>query len=721
MHHPALCVDVQIDKKTNNFPILSQPSFNFKKANFQALYSQLALLDLEFAPGMSVNDTLSVFYEQIYAIFNEHVPQKIPSRKQYPPWFDSYIIRLLRQKDKAWKTYKKSNSVDDYNHFRQLRASLKVSIHNAYNKYIEEAENSIKTDPNKFWSFVNSKQNSTNIPNTMYYKNATLEKPQDIVNAFADFFSDAFINSSEFSPAENLQYNNNILHIREFTENDVINSIKKIKANMTTGPDQIPAFIIRDCAAVLCKPLCIIFNLILKTATFPDKWKESRICPVFKKGNKHDIENHRPITILCNFAKIFEIIIYDYISFHVKNSIIIEQHGFMQGKSTVSNLVCKTQYIAEALDQKGQVDVIYTDFSKAFDRLDHGILLNKLQNFGFSDSLINLFISYLSCRTQFVQYRGFQSILFKQTSGVPQGSILGPLFFVLFINDIIDCLDVCYLLYADDLKLYISIKSEHDCLRLQHNLVLLNTWCVYNHLPLNATKCNVMSFSRKLDPLIFNYNLDNSVLDRPEFVKDLGVIFDSKLTFSKHIEECVAGAYKCLGFILRNSRDFKSLPTLRLLFITFVRSKLEYASIVWNPNYNIHITLLEKVQRRFFKSATFILEGNYPIRGTPQELFLSKFDMCSLLRRRVMCTIIFLYKIINNKINCPSITSLIKYRVPRLTARTSNILMVPTPRTNILASSPLHQICLNYNNIEQRLDIFNCKIADIKNIYLTPV
>ena len=268
-----------------------------------------------------------------------------------------------------------------------------------------------------------------------------------------------------------------------------------------------------------------------------------------------------------------------------------------------------------------------------------------MQYFGFSNSLINLFISYLSCRTQFVQYRGFRSGIFKQTSGVPQGSILGPLFFVLFINDIVDNLDACYLLYADDLKLYLCINSELDCLRLQHNLDLLNAWCVYNHLPLNATKCNVMSFSRKSDPIVFNYNLDNCLLNRPEFVKDLGVIFDTKLTFSRHIEECVAGAYKSLGFILRNSRDFKSLSTLRLLFITFVRSKLEYASIVWSPSYNLHITLLEKVQRRFFKSSTFIVEGNYPLRGTPQELFLNKFDMCSLLRRRVMSTIIFYTKL----------------------------------------------------------------------------
>ena len=210
-------------------------------------------------------------------------------------------------------------------------------------------------------------------------------------------------------------------------------------------------------------------------------------------------------------------------------------------------------------------------------------------------------------------------------------------------------------------------------------------------------------------------------MNRPEFIKDLGVTFDPKLTFSKHIDDCTSVAFKSLGFILRNSKDFTELATLRMLFVTFVRSKLEYACVVWCPNYNIHIASLEKVQRRFFKSSIFILEGTYPIRGTPQELLLNKFEMSSLVRRRVMHSVIFLYKIINNKINCAYLTSFLKYRIPRLNSRTNNVLMLPTSRTNILETSPMYQMCLNYNSIEASLDIFCCSITNIKNIYLLPI
>lgn len=720
-HHPALCINVCVqNESTNKFPLFSHESFNFKKANFPALYSDLALVDWSSIPDLSVNEAVVQFYDKIYCVFNKHVPKKIPSHKQYPPWFNSNIIRLLKQKDRARHVCKKTNDQDDRKNFNELRTLLKMEIRDAYAGYIRDSENAIKSNPNKFWSFINSKRNSTSIPSVMNYNNAVLENPQDIVNSFADFFSEAFINSSTYLPGNNLN-NNNVIHIRMFSESEVLNAIKKLKANMTTGPDKVPAFIIRDCASVFYKPLCMIFNLILSTETFPDKWKQSRICPVFKKGSKNEIENHRPIAILCNFSKIFEFLLHDYVSFHTKSTTIEEQHGFMGGRSTVTNLVCVTQFISEALDRKSQVDIIYTDFSKAFDRLDHGILLSKLENFGIGASLLKLFRSYLSHRFQYVQYRGYQSDQYTQTSGVPQGSILGPLFFVLFINDIVDNLDVHYLLYADDLKLYFSINSDSDCLRVQRNLDLLNTWCINNRLPLNAAKCNVMSFTRKVNPISFNYNLNNCTLSRPEYIKDLGVTFDPKLTFTKHIEECTSGAFKSLGFILRNSKDFTELSTLRSLFVTFVRSKLEYASIVWSPNYNTHISSLEKVQRRFFKSSIFILEGTYPVRGTPQELFLNKFEISSLIRRRIMHSIIFLYKIINNKINCACLTSLLRFRIPRINSRTNNVLMLPTSRTNILETSPLHQMCLNYNSIEDSLDIFNCKITDIKNIYLKPI
>jgi Reverse transcriptase (RNA-dependent DNA polymerase). len=270
----------------------------------------------------------------------------------------------------------------------------------------------------------------------------------------------------------------------------------------------------------------------------------------------------------------------------------------MEGRSTVTNLVCITQFISEAIDRGSQVDVVYTDFSKAFDRLDHGLLMDKLSAFGLSSDFLELMKSYFTGRTQFVQISGVKSTEFAQTSGVPQGSILGPLLFTLFINDITSQLNVRYLLYADDIKIFSQIDNVFDAINLQRNLDFINSWCIANRLPLNSTKCNVMTFSRRCDQIQYEYSLNGFALQRPDLVKDLGVYFDPKLSFVKHIEIVVMNAYKSLGFIVRNMCNFMKIDTFCLLFNTFVRSKLEYASVVWTPIYATHIISIEKIQRR---------------------------------------------------------------------------------------------------------------------------
>lgn len=447
-------------------------------------------------------------------------------------------------------------------------------------------------------------------------------------------------------------------------------------------------------------------------------WKISRICPVFKKGDKNYVINHRPITIICNFSKAFEVVLHKIIYANTRRLISDSQHGFMQGRSTTTNLFCITQYISESLDSGGQVDVIYTDFSKAFDRLDHGILLCKLRQFGFSDKLSDLLASYLHCRRQYVEYRGFRSDEFIASSGVPQGSILGPLLFVIFINDIVSMLDVDCLLYADDLKLYSDINSFEDCLKLQMNLDRINNWCITNNLPLNVQKCHVLSFTRRNEQLHYDYTLNNTSLNRVIEFKDLGVIFDSKLSFNQHILSVVLASYKSLGFVIRNSQGFNDISVLFLLFNTFVLSKLEYASIIWNPGYQTYRHSLENIQRKFLKYVSFRADGVYPAVGADQDQLLARYDVLSLSNRRDMHSLIFLFKIIHNKLNCPSILSQLNFNVPLVTTRHTNTFYLLTPRTNLLKFSPLFCLCSIYHRVQHNLDIFYCTINCIKKLFL---
>lgn len=538
-----------------------------------------------------------------------------------------------------------------------------------------------------------------------------------IAESFAHFFRSSYVDSS-FSTAESTSSQNIYDHfnLELVSEDDIFKILRSLKPKSTIGPDLIPAFILKDCASVFAYPLMLIFNLALATQTFPSAWKISRITPVFKRGNINEIGNYRPISIINNFAKVFELILHEHIYNFVEKRIIPQQHGFVKSRSTVTNLFCFTQDLAESIDNGMQTDVVFMDFSRAFDRMDHGILLSKLLNFGFSENFVIFLQSYLTNRIQFVQCHGHRSAEVVATSGVPQGSHLGPLFFIIFINDILSVLNVDCLLYADDMKIYSNIQCLEDCTRLNINLTAISEWCLSNRLPLNISKCKVMTFTKKLTSIIYDYDIGGRRVERCSTFSDLGVIFDQKLSFREHIFKVVSDSFRTLGFVLRNSSDFSNTETIELLYRSFVRARLEYADIVWSPLYSVHIQSLEGIQRRLMKYICFRQDGIYPPVGTPNQILLSRLGFDSLDARRLKHMIIFLYKIIHGQIDCQEILHSLSFKLPRHNARHQLTFVLPTPRTNVLKHAPLYQLCDGYNKIQNLIDIFNCSLSSIKRL-----
>lgn len=487
---------------------------------------------------------------------------------------------------------------------------------------------------------------------------------------------------------------------------------------MTSGHDQIPSFLVKDCRYAFITPLLFIFNLILKTSVFPDVWKIARVCPVLKSGDPSQMTNYRPISILCNFAKLLEISLYGYIYPAVKNLISPHQHGFMESRSTITNLAVFSQYVASALDNHGQIDVIYTDFAKAFDRIDHGIILIKLNDFGFDESLIALIKSYLANRIQYVSYNGFDSKQFIATSGVPQGSNLGPLLFLLFINDLVQIIDCEKVLFADDLKIYHAIENVEDCIFIQNQLQKIEVWCEENNLQLNIQKCKSLTFTLKKQYTEFTYQLKSTDLSRCESIKDLGIVFDSKMSFNEHIKQSTTSALKMLGFIIRNCRNFHDPTALKTLYFSYVRSKLEYGSLIWYPFYNAQEVAVENVQRKFLKFLQYKISGVYPVRGYAQHLLLNAFNIQSLHLRRVLFAVSFIYKLIHNKIDCISLVNQISFRVPRLNARVSTTFHLPVARTNTLLRSPIYTMCNSVNDVGMICDIHHNSLNELTKIVI---
>lgn len=723
-HHPALNVTLEMKDcfvSRTIFPKNSDVTYNFRKANFQILYHALLDVDWSFLTSFSdVESACQAFYDKLYQLFDLIVPKYTSKyrKRAYPPWFNGTIIRNIRLKARYWRRYKIHNDVEARNDFKLLRNVIKTDIDIAYSNYINNTESNITREPHKFWAFVNSKRKHASIPTHMHHNDQNLDNPLDIVNTFADFFSRSFLPpSDEPLPDLNAVFSNFNINVNHLSERDVQNALKKLKPKLTTGPDGVPSFLIRDCAPILAYPLTILFTLCIRNSSIPTIWKYSKVCPVFKKGDNADISNYRPIAILCNFLKAFEILIHDAIYPSVNMQISVHQHGFMKGRSTTSNLICITQNIAESLDQGKQMDVVYTDFTKAFDRLDHTILIDKLATFGFSINLIRLLKSYLLGRKQYVAYNGFRSLDYNATSGVPQGSILGPLLFNIFINDIVTELSVNYLLYADDLKLFTAITSVDDCALLQNDLSILHGWCTRNKLSLNVSKCNVMSYSTKLSLINYNYMVDGSILDRPSSFRDLGIHFDKELSFVHHITKVVIDSLRTLGLLIRTGRDFSDTNTLKVLYFAFIRSKLEYGSIVWNPHYQCHTDSLEMVQRKFVKFLWYKSDSVYPPIGFSQKNLLARFDMTALDERRECCSQIYLYKLIHNTVDCQDLLNRLNFNVPRLCSRTPKTFYLSIPHTNILKYSPLFSMCNTYNNNCSKFDIFNCTLSFIKHCY----
>lgn len=466
-------------------------------------------------------------------------------------------------------------------------------------------------------------------------------------------------------------------------------------------------------------PVTIIFNHSLRTSEFPAPWKVSNVRPIFKNGSRSNVTNYRSIAKLAFLPKIFESLVCDHIAFFARPLIPLEQHGFVKHRSTITNLVEFTSFALNAMEKIGQVDVIYKDLSKAFDKVSHRRLCQKLIKLGFPPYWVEWIRSYLTNRTQRVKIGNTTSSLFNVLSGVPAGSHLGPLLFVLFVSDIGDVIKFSkFLMYADDIKLFVAIESIEDCLRLWHDVEAVAKWCNENGLPLNEKKCVAFSFTRKRTPIMFDYSINGNILLRPDNVSDLGVTMDSRLSGVAHIDKTIGRANALLGFIIRCAREFKDPYTIKTLFCTLVRSILEYASVIWTPTYAIHDQRIESVQKKFL---LFALQNLFPRRQwdqlPPYQARLQLLNLQSLSTRRKITDLVFYYKLINGQLDVPNLLGQINLNTDINERRQDNLIRIPFHRTNYGQSSPLTRLGNLFNEFAGVID-FNMSINNLKNILI---
>ena len=426
--------------------------------------------------------------------------------------------------------------------------------------------------------------------------------------------------------------------------------LSNIKTNKAAGPHKIPNTFLKETASELAPVLSSIFNQSMTTGVLPDDWLTANVSPVFKKGDRNLAVNYRPVSLTCVCGKLLEHIVVKHILKHLEQYNILTkfQHGFRSGHSCETQLILTTHDLLRAHDAGTRTDIAVLDFSKAFDTVPHRRLMVKLDHYGIRGNLHLWIKNFLLNRTQQVVCEGHSSKSIEVASGVPQGTVLGPLLFLCFINDMPDCIKSSCRLFADDCLVYRIVKCIEDSIQLQKDLTALYEWSVKWGMRFNAQKCYIMITSGKYKPTYF-YQMNGEVLKQVQSTPYLGIVLSENLTFERHIAKTVTKASKMLGFVQRNL--CKCPERLKeLSYIALVRSGLEYGACVWDPSKQKDVDSLERVQRR---AARFV-KGEYR-RGPEVSVsqIIAKLGWESLISRRSNARLTMFYKATKGEVAIP--------------------------------------------------------------------
>ena len=463
-----------------------------------------------------------------------------------------------------------------------------------------------------------------------------------------------------------------------FDSISVYHACTKLKAKASTGPDLLPPILFKHLSHVLILPLTIVFNCVIQFGSVPLSWKAATVVPIFKKGASSKVSNYRPISLTSTCCKVFESIIKDNLLRFIQGRKLIThaQHGFLKGRSTCTNLLESLNDWSSALNKSVDTLISYIDFSKAFDCVSVPKLIYKLQSIGIGGKVLSCISALLNNRTQRVKVGSAMSTPMPVMSGVAQGSVLGPVLFILFVNDLTNCLPPCAIskFFADDLKSYVPITSNSSIDDFSQLLACIETWAKTWQLPLSIDKCSWMLLSNRISKRSLSFSISGINLVELCEVKDLGVIFNSDLNFCNHINAVVIKAKQRL-YLLRKSFVCTNEFALISAFKTYVIPLLEYCSPVWSPSTVRDIIRLESVQRSFTKSLKLCCSSmSYSER-------LLCCGLYSLERRRLFADLTFLYKILNKLVDIDLADS-IQYVSSSVTRGHSRRLRAPPARIN---------------------------------------
>ena len=598
----------------------------------------------------SVDQSWQLFKDILLSLQDKYIPtvRIKEGSKPKPKWMDKEVTLAIKNKASAWKKYKWCRTASNFLRYKKARNGAKQLITRSRMQFEHKIASEAKSKPKSFWNYVGRQTKQTSEIQKIRNKEgilsqSNLETASFLNTYFASVFTDDAniinLDDSEFKPPALL--NNCIIE-----ETQILEALMDLKVDKSAGPDGILPRVLSESKCLITKPLKLLFDKSLNTGKVPRDWKDATVVPIYKKGKRDLAENYRPVSLTCVVSKIMEKFIKQAIMDHLLSQGLLsdKQYGFVPGRScTLQLLVCVEKWSLE-LDSGKPVDIVYTDFSKAFDKVSHQKLIWKLKRLGVNDKILHWIIDFLQDRRQRVRISDSVSGWEVVRSGVPQGSVLGPTLFLAYINDLPEAVQLDTLkLFADDAKLDSTITAADDSLVLQENLNLLAEWSEKWSLEINPSKCKILHLTGIRPTINYSYYLQGSEgqrqLESVDHEKDLGVVIDGKLNFHAHVKKAVLTANKVTGIIRRNFK-YMGEETFLTLYKSLVRPHIEYSSTVWNPTMICDQKLIEGVQRRATKLIPSISGLSYPQR-------LKKLGLPSLQYRRLRADMLQVYKIIH--------------------------------------------------------------------------
>ena len=662
-------------------------------------------------------------------IINKHAPLKLHRVKKdhQPEWLSPEIMDNIKERNKC----KLNRDQNGYAFFRnKVSSMIRTAKNDMYKNKIEKG----KDDPRTIWKIfkehgASSKKATNEMINGLRENDRQISDDKEMADVFNNYFVNIAAQLKE--PAEKSDFK----HISEFVNSKVPintsfsipsisnsfvnNFLKSLDSTKATGLDCIGPQFLKIAPEILCPSISHLINKSLVDGVFPQPWKEAKVSPIFKNGTKDDINNYRPISILPTLSKNIEKWIQKHLMSFLNNHNLLheKQSGFRAGHSTESALISMIDSWLKAMNDGKYVGCLMIDFRKAFDLVDHSILLQKLKLYRCDDNSLSWFESYLSDRTQRVSMNNKCSSSEHIKYGVPQGSILGPLMFLIFINDlplalkdIVTSID----LYADDTTIY-DIQSDMQKLQqnLQKSLSLLNKWCRENGMVINTDKTKVMLITSRqkryhlqIDDL--KLNLNNSDLKLSSNEKILGIQIEDTLVWNEHFKYISKKIAPSL-WLLSQIKTFLSVDDKLLFYNAYIRPHLEYCSVIWGNSTTFNIQKMTKLQRRACK---LILGNEYTqLEEACDNLKILSFDEIVFLNKAKM-----MYKIAYNiapsyLINLFQMRNVSDDTISSLRSVANKNFLVPKPKLNLFKNSLTYSGAIIWNSIP--LEIKNSSSLNI--------